>query len=129
MENEFKIEIKPTKDSLSLIRLIVSYFCQNLEYDINEIDNIKWTITKLLTSALINEMEEKKVRINLAINDFELIINIYLKDSNIEKKYENEKIINEINRITIKIITMDIIQEAHQEITILLKIKNRKTNE
>lgn len=129
MENELKIEIKPTKDSLSLIRLIVSYFCQNLDYDINEIDNIKWTITKILTSALINEMEEKKVKINLAINDYELLINIYLKDSNIEKKYENEKIIKEINRVTIEIITMDIIHESNQEISIQLKIRNRKTNE
>jgi hypothetical protein len=90
---------------------------------------MKWTITKILTSTIINQMEEKKVRINIVINDYELRINIYLKDNTIEKKYENEKIINEINRVTIEIISFGIIQEPNQEISLHLKIRKRKTNE
>jgi hypothetical protein len=127
MANIISIEMKPTNESLSLIRLIVSYFSQTLDFDISEIDNIKQVITKIVYSLSSIWFEQEKVKFIIEENENELkvIIYCYLKDK--------EKImINNDNEIISKLSTLMeniYIEEApNNETAIHLKLKKRNTN-
>jgi len=77
MENNISIEMNPTSESLSLIRLIVSYFTQTLDFTISDIDHVKETITKLMLSMHTSLKKDEKVKIDIVFNDKQLEAIIY----------------------------------------------------
>ena len=84
-ENQLTIEIKPTEEGISLLRLITSYMSNCLDFDIDEIDNLKITITNVINALKPYWIRQDKIIFKLLVNKTELHARIVFPSPDREK--------------------------------------------
>jgi len=84
-ENQLTIEIKPTEEGISLLRLITSYMSNCLDFDIDEIDNLKITITNIINALKPYWILQDKIIFKLLVNKNELHARIVFPSPDREK--------------------------------------------
>jgi hypothetical protein len=120
MDNIITIEMQPTDESLSLIRLIMSYLSQLLDFDIEEIDQIKKSITIILSDVQSINLKNCKLKLHVEFSEQKLVSTIILPN-----KYDREGCDRLINELIIKYNTekekIAIIETEKHEVSIKLK--------
>ena len=125
-ENSISMDMKPTEEALSLIRLVVSYFSQYLDFDINEIDQIKQTISIIISSLKLYWIEQENIKIKIDFNQKELHTRIFFPNQDKQKIKLNQ---DSDNIKVLKALVDNIIleqQEDQQFIIHMVKIKRDK---
>lgn len=84
-ENQITIEMKPTEEGISLLRLITSYLSNCLDFDIDEIDNLKASITNMINVLKPYWLQQEKIVFKLMLNKNELHARIIFPNPEREK--------------------------------------------
>lgn len=94
-DNNIVLSIQPTEEALSLIRLIISFYCQYMDFDIDEVDRLKFSVTSLIQSLKPFWIDQESIKIQVTYKKEEIIMKLYLP-TNCEQKttinLENENI-------------------------------------
>lgn len=108
-ENQLSIEMKPTEEGISLLRLITSYMSNCLDFDIDEIDNLKTSITNIINALKPYWMLQDKIVFKLMVNKNELHARIIFPNP------EREKLLLNIDSKHLKILGSLIDQITFEE--------------
>lgn len=127
MENSITIEMKPTNETLSLLRLIISYFSQTLDFNVDDIDNMKELLTKINYILNPNWTKQNKIKIEIDFNSSELNTIIYCNLDGDEKR-NLEKCCQSIKYPTILNENIRLKEITNNEVAIFIKLAKRDAN-
>lgn len=127
MENNVILEMKPTIENLSLMRLILSYFCQSKDFDISVIDKIKFIVSNVINIVSCNNIDQETVKIDISFDEIQIKTMVYVKseksiNTNLNYKIEIKKLLDNSHGC------VEFLEKPNNEYVIILNINNEKIN-
>ena len=124
-DNNIVLNIQPTEEALSLIRLIISFYCQYLDFDIDEVDRLKFSVTSLIQSLKPFWIDQDSIKIQVSYKLEEIVMKLSLPANSEHKTSIN---LDNENIKIIKALVDELTFENNNDKELVFQISKTKRN-